>query len=47
MLTSIQLVLGVIGSCKGDGMTIGWFIAEECGSWPLPLLPDAIFEVFL
>ena len=49
MLTSIQLVLGVMGpgSWKGDGMTSGWFIDEECGSWPLPLLPDAILKSFL
>ena len=27
-------------------MTRGWFNAEECGSWPLPLLPDAILKSF-
>ena len=32
-----------MGSCKGDGITSGWFIAEECGSCPpLLLVPDAI-----
>ena len=46
MLTSIQLVLGVMGSGMGDGIISGWFIAEECASWPLPLLPDAILRPF-
>lgn len=32
VLTSIQLVRGVMGSCKGDGITRGWLMAEECGS---------------